>query len=112
MTAGDLTYRLTTIVIKNRNGFSLSVGAKTLHPTTAKLFDLAIAGFLGKEPRFADYATALGCLDCMSREFVRREKARAGGLEASVNHYATRFYAEKVAPYEDRKRQENGDVFP
>lgn len=44
--------------------------------------------WLGRKPRFLQWATALGCLLCVILEFYRRG----------------------VGPYEDKKIGENGDV--
>ena len=50
---------------------------------------LMILDYLPDEPRYADYNEVMGVLACMMQEFYRR----------------------LVAPYEDKKREEHGDVF-
>ena len=50
---------------------------------------LMILDYLPAEPRYQDYNEVMGVLTCMQLEFYRR----------------------LVAPYEDRKRIENGDLF-
>lgn len=49
-----------------------------------------VTEYLGDEPRYADFASVLGCLEATKLELYRRG----------------------VAPYEDRKCAENGDVYP
>lgn len=53
------------------------------------LLTLMIFHYLPDEPRYQDYNEIMGVLTCMQMEFYRR----------------------LVAPYEDKKRIEHGDVF-
>lgn len=48
-----------------------------------------IINYLGKDPRYADYNSVIGVLECCKLELYRR----------------------MVAPYEDVKIAENGDVY-
>lgn len=49
----------------------------------------------------------VGALECARREFKRRK-----GLDSTfLTAIADKFYGEVVAPYEDQKIQQNGDVF-
>jgi hypothetical protein len=48
-----------------------------------------ILEFLPYSPRYEDFQSVIGLLECMKQEFYRR----------------------LVAPYEDKKKEENGDVF-
>ena len=48
-----------------------------------------IRRYLGKSPRFSDFAAVLGSLEATKLELYRR----------------------MVAPYEDQKRRENGEVY-
>jgi len=48
-----------------------------------------LKGFLGASPRYARMNEAMGALECAKQEW----------------------YARVVRPYEDTKRQENGDVY-
>ena len=48
-----------------------------------------VSAFLGPEPRYNDFNAAIGALECAKLELYRR----------------------LVAPYEDRKIVENGDVY-
>jgi hypothetical protein len=49
-----------------------------------------VLNFLGEQPRYADFNNAVGALECAKFELYRR----------------------LVAPYEDFKMAENGDVYP
>lgn len=49
-----------------------------------------ILNYLGPEPDYQLFNSAMGALACVSQELYRR----------------------MVAPYEDRKSKENGDVYP
>lgn len=46
--------------------------------------------FLGDNPRYEDYNAAIGALECCKLELYRRA----------------------IAPYEQKKIEENGDVYP
>jgi hypothetical protein len=99
----DLTYGLTVVAMSGKLGASF-IGA----------LDEAIARYLGKsEPRFEDFAVIMGCLSCTSREMLRRRpnSARADIIAKMVGTYADAFYSEHIAPYEDIKINQNGDVY-
>lgn len=49
-----------------------------------------ILNFLGPSPDYVSFNTAIGVLECCKLEMYRRA----------------------VAPYEDKKRDENGEVYP
>jgi len=53
------------------------------------LLTLMILDYLPTEPRYQDYNEVMGVLTCMQLEFYRR----------------------LIAPYENKKRKEHGDVF-
>jgi hypothetical protein len=48
-----------------------------------------LLAWLGRSPRYEDYNAAIGVLECIKLELYRRA----------------------VAPYEDKKCEENGDVY-
>ena len=49
-----------------------------------------ILSWLGEKPCYADYNNAVGILECVKLELYRR----------------------MIAPYEDEKKEDNGDVYP
>lgn len=61
---------------------------------------------------YQDYNDVMGVLACARREFERRLWTMGLPTDALniLDEYATRFYHERVAPYEDIKIQQNGDV--
>jgi hypothetical protein len=63
-------------------------------PTTAGelnyLITTFVLGFLGDSPRYADFNDAIGALECAKLELYRR----------------------MIAPYEETKIAQNGDVYP
>lgn len=108
---GELTYVLTTWLLKVPADFR-------------RYFDSEITDYLESdrvgEPRFQDYAEVLGALTAIEYEYERR---RGGSTDAffgvqmrvvlkDLDFYRRRWYHEHVAPYEDRKIEENGDVYP
>lgn len=99
-TAGDLTYAMTMVVLFPK----LSLKAELAG---------AIDRYLPKSPRYEDYAIVLGCIDSVKREYRRREGLV--GVSAAVfdalESFADSFYADHVAPYEDTKIEQNGDVY-
>jgi hypothetical protein len=116
-TAGDLTYCLTEETLRH---IDTPVGAADGVKETADWSDnmLSIIGrYLRPAPRYADFALVLGCLDSTRRELLRRrhETTRsdvdvllaAGLLEKLSRSY----YANVIAPYEDTKIEQNGDVY-
>lgn len=84
------------------------------------------------EPRFKDYAEVLGALAATLLEYERRQlqtsfvKDGDGARDHTpadldlgqtsillrINRFLYEWYAEVVAPYEDLKRAEHGDVYP
>lgn len=49
-----------------------------------------VVRYLGKEPNYAKFNEVVGVLECIKQELYRR----------------------MIAPYEDKKKAENGDVYP
>ena len=93
-TPGDLTYLLTRTVLQG---------------ATLQQLEAVIDSYLPEEPRFADFAIVLGSLDATSREYVRRTGRTLPATLAILPHL---FYRERIAPYEDEKIEQNGDVYP
>lgn len=93
----------------------------TWHILNTPLWDLKVAidreieAYLSVRPKsYAVYNEVVGALECCRREFIRRRGTntrddldREGVLGAALNH----LYDERIAPYEDTKIKENGDVY-
>ena len=65
------------------------IGTDSLPGHLAYAVTMMCKAYLGKQPRFFRFAAVIGVLVCVVLELYRRV----------------------VAPYEDEKRHENGDVF-
>lgn len=111
-TAGDLTYKLTTTAMSALNTYNFDI--------LADKFTFTIAAYMRPSSRYEDYAVVLGCLDSTRREIKRRlsdlvQKGHARHMVEiicwMIKKYAEAYYAEVVAPYENSKIIQNGDVF-
>lgn len=121
-TAGDLTYLITDALLKRSSTEGL-----------VEAFDRFIETYLLQRPlRFERFAAVLGSLDAARREYARRNPGGTwsdsrGRLHSNyipnswipasavlhfLEAYAAHFYDEHVAPYEDDKIEQNGDVYP
>lgn len=116
--AGALTYLLTKAMLDSNPNIEGDLAHKIGSQVGRYVDDHAVGG----ELRYTHYCTVMGALACTHREFVRRrmldrqrkgkqpipgDLQRISQLKEYINHY----YARVVAPYEDRKIRENGDVF-
>lgn len=102
--AGDLTYAMTLVAIR----FNVAEDEDYFY----KELDFVTKRYLPSEPRYENYAIVLGSIDATKREYLRRV---TDGIEDTIVEllelYAQKFYAWKVAPYEDTKIEQNGDVY-
>lgn len=100
-TPGDLTFLFTSALLGNLTGDDLPANIREI-----------VSWYLPDEPRFADHAVVLGCLYCARREDYRRRSASRYDLGRGVlSAFAVWYYDHVVAPYEDTKIAENGDVY-
>jgi hypothetical protein len=53
----------------------------------------------------------VGCLECARREFRRRQPDDYLAADEALSEAIERFYRLVIAPYEDEKIVQNGDVF-
>lgn len=106
-TPGDLTYLLTRAVLDNQQ----IVIAREECRRAIKQY------MVGREVRYALFAEVLGCLLSTRLEYERRTAAALrdfGGSRRGLNiidPIIDEFYREEVAPYEDEKIEQNGDVY-
>jgi hypothetical protein len=71
-----------------------------------------IADYLGaKKLSYALLSSVVGCLECARREFIRRRPTDSLVAHYVLNTVLDGYYNDIVAPYEDDKIQQNGDVF-
>lgn len=67
-----------------------------------------------RDESYALYNEVIGVLECCRREFVRRRGANTAQdliREALLGEVMKGLYDGKVAPYEDTKIKENGDIY-
>lgn len=102
VTAGDLTYLLTRTLLAKMPPAELSAALTEL-----------VARYLPDDPHFADFAIVLGCFDATWREWCRRTWQGEKDWDAAheFDRWRRRFYEHTVAPYEDTKIAQNGDVY-
>lgn len=99
--AGDLTYKLTRIALDcSDGGFADNI------------YD-AIKRYMPRQPRYENYAIVLGCLDSTRRELHRREpySKNLAGKSKRLMLFSDSYYNNVIAPYENEKIEQNGDVF-
>lgn len=113
-TPGDLTYMLTMALLRSRP--SDPYDAHEVYDNAYQRIEGTVALYileLPDAPRYADFAVILGCLDSTRREFLRRapRDGTFGYRVTAIRNYAERFYSDTVAPYEDTKIEQNGDVY-
>lgn len=99
--AGDLTYLMTKSLLDQPEGYSVS-----------QRLEVDIARYMPDEPRYENYAVVLGCLASTKMEYERRIVAfHTHRCIEELDSFAADYYMDVIAPYEDKKIQENGDVF-
>lgn len=115
-TAGDLTYCLTVEALY----FIDHAGDHTMPENAAIFADrlyIHIDRYMRRQARYEDYAIVLGCLDSTRRELLRRrhETRRSDTVvilaATLLEKFSRSYYTNVVAPYEDEKIEQNGDVY-
>lgn len=64
-----------------------------------------------QKPRYATFNDIIGALECSMMEYYRRKPDADSTLWEIMNDVKREFYAKTVAPYEDKKIEEHGDVY-
>lgn len=109
-TPGDLNYLLTLSVIQ---------AIKENVPSRARLTASRLAcSFLDNHG--LDYTNCnaiVGAVECCRRELKRRTPTHLTtdvhrAVDGQLRSWLDNFYAKTVAPYEDKKIEQNGDVYP
>ena len=101
---GELNYLITMMLIQAKNKKNLALIKADLHT--------ALNIYTGQFPslRYQHVNDVLGALDGAGREFARREHYNAAQFQAVLRAVGAEFYQTVAAPYEDVKRNENGDI--
>ena len=109
-TPGELNYAITCRAIFTLQGIMV-------HAEFGPTVDRLVLGYLDRVGMSYTNANAvMGVLDCAARELERRVTAKGSAevwsLSGSLGNLRDTLYNEQLAPYEDKKIAENGDVFP
>lgn len=64
-----------------------------------------------QKPRYATFNDVIGALECSMMEYYRRNPEADSLLWEIINDVKRDFYKQTVAPYEDKKIEEHGDVY-
>ena len=110
LNAGDLTYLMFRDCLNPEWNYVLGSSTRL----ALRLND-HIKAFLPESPRYADYATVIGCLRATRLELERRglqppDGHGIGPVIPALDAVETEFYAAVVGPYEAQKLEQNGDV--
>jgi len=99
-TPGQLNYAITLLVLNLKD-----------YPVDMRRgIREAILDYLGDRASYTLFNEVMGVLECARLEYVRR----AGWdvyVDDAFDGLEKRFYLEFIASYEDKKKEENGDVF-
>ena len=109
-TPGELNYNLTCLAIAvfldriDITEFDARVGQQ-------------VSEYLHREPSYTLFNEVVGALVCCGQELLRRmrgtaREAAAQRCSITLANHVTMLYKNMIAPYEDIKIAENGDVFP
>lgn len=64
-----------------------------------------------QKPRYETFNNVIGALECSMMEYYRRTPQADSALWEMINDLKNELYRETVAPYEDKKIQEHGDIY-
>lgn len=101
---GELTYLIYAALLR---GHPESKGALAGH------IQADVDAFIrANGKRYATLNGVVGSLECARREYIRRRLRNVSHAPPlmALEDYLTEFYGAVVAPYEDDKIEENGDV--
>lgn len=102
---GDLTYGLYVAAITEDGDF------------TSGVIGAHVARYINNgEPKYERYALVLGCLYSCALELDRQQSKHLQSEYIDyadlIHCYAIQYYRDVIAPYEDTKIEQNGDVLP
>lgn len=64
-----------------------------------------------QKPRYATFNDIIGALECSKMEYIRRTGSVNTFIEDVMQSIKFDYYRETVAPYEDKKINEHGDIY-
>jgi hypothetical protein len=103
-TKGDLTYLITRALLGDPEEATLE---EALQAAVERYFER-------RQVDFGLLFDIMGGLDCAGREYRRRRPALSADdvkMLSELEWFATDFYDNVIAPYEDTKIEQNGDVY-
>lgn len=118
LTAGELNYHLTQRCIEAHADGGIAL-QELAHNLANDITNYMLQGDPETVVNYETFNSAMGALDCCRREWHRRMSGRIHTLGPSrfweivsaIERTANELYATQVAPYEDTKIQQNGDVY-
>jgi hypothetical protein len=108
-TAGELNYVVTMHVL------AASKNAALLNTLRAAVGEEVSLFLQEQEPGYETYNAVIGALTAARMEYARRLNGSNlwhRGVEDVLREALDKFYRDFVAPYEDHKIEQNGDVYP
>lgn len=64
-----------------------------------------------QKPRYATFNDIIGALECAYLEHYRRRSPHGGSIDLVVTRVKWAYYEAVIAPYEDKKIKEHGDIY-
>lgn len=96
--AGELNYAITKLLLANLDNLGEHIG-------------VIVEDYLDRlGRRYSTFNEVIGAVQCAKMEYLRR-RGEDVGLVFAINQWMYRFYRDEIAPYEDSKIKENGDVY-
>ena len=102
-TPGDLNYLCTLAILEREKDRSIDL--------THVIYNLGLEYLELKGECYATYNDIIGAFTSCGLEYDRRSKLRRLRISEPIKELTARFYKNMVAPYEDKKIKENGDVY-
>jgi hypothetical protein len=102
--AGELTYLITHEFVE--------AVKQDLVPMHAHIENHIGRYIQSKGKSFQTFAEIMGAICAAGLEWERREQPKLEPVVSVLSDVAADFYEQVVAPYEDQKITENGDVYP
>lgn len=103
-TVGELTYLFSTHVINSDNNGDYTFLAEALKGEVGSYL-------LEQDVSYSVLCGVVGSLECARREHRRRRPDKWMPGSDAISEVLDEFYSSVVAPYEDTKIEQNGDVY-
>lgn len=107
---GELTYLLTFHALEEYTSAKADEAYEAMK-NEIEMYLVGLKSELGYEANYAILCGVVGSLECARREFRRRRPDSYIVQDEVLTEVLQEFYDKTVAPYEDTKIEQNGDVF-